>query len=89
MSKSHELLDPSDIGTAKRPKTNKTVSTTNSQPAIPVSGVWGVLLFFVSVSIIFANYMVFFGSPFSWTTVGLLAPSTAFVALLVLYKFVK
>lgn len=92
MSKSQELLDPSDFGSApprKESKKKAKQAPVSSRPCIPVSGIYGVLLFFVSISILYANYMTFFGMDFSWTNVALLFPSTAFVALLVLYKFIK
>lgn len=89
MSK-QELLDPSDFGSAPERKDNKKAKQAPvSRPSIPVSGPFGVILFFVSVSILYANYMTFFGMDFNWVNVVLLTPSTLFVVGLILYKFVK
>ena len=88
MSKSQELLDPSDFGSARKEK-KKAKQAPVSKHSIPVSGLFGVILFFVSASILYANYMTFFGMDFNWVNIVLLTPSTLFVAGLILYKFVK
>lgn len=87
MSKNKDLLDPSEIGTAPKRKEKK--ATDSTQPAIPVTGLFGLGLFLVAISIGYANYMVYFGTEFSVANVALLTPSTLFVAALSVYKFIK
>lgn len=82
--KNKDLLDPKDIGTAKRAKTP--VSTKPS--GVPVHGLWGILLLIVSASIIYANYRVFFGVEELLPRL-MLAPSTFAVVLFLIYKSAK
>lgn len=62
-------------------KTNKTVG-------IPTNGVAGLALLFVSISIAYSNYVVFFGTNDLISKV-MLAPSSAFVIIFLVYKAVK
>lgn len=61
----------------------------NIKRGLPLDGVFGLFLLFVCGSIVYANYMVFVGLPFSWLNVGLLTPSTLFVAGFLLFKAAK
>lgn len=55
---------------------------------IPVSGVAGILLLFVVVSIAYANYVVYFGTE-GWLPKLMLIPSTVFVGVFLFYKAYK
>ena len=66
----------------------KKKETIKQSKGMPVSGLAGIYLLFVSVSIAYANYIVFFG------TEGLLPklmliPSTLFVGAFLFYKAFK
>ena len=53
------------------------------------SGAAGLGLFLTCVSIAYANYMVYFGTEFDWVNTILLIPSTVFVGVVAIYKFVR
>ena len=55
---------------------------------IPVSGIWGVAILFVCISIGYANYTVFFGTE-GWIPKVMLIPSTLFVAAFLAFKAIK
>jgi hypothetical protein len=61
MSK-QDLLDPSEIGTAKRSKTPKAVKESRNWSVIRISGIFGLLVFTVCLSILYMAYMVIFGT---------------------------
>lgn len=83
-----EELKAEDIGSAPARKEFKKKNV-EAKPAIPASGLFGLGLFFVAVSILYANYMTFFGMDFSWVNVALLTPSSVFVVCVMVYKFIK
>lgn len=62
MSKSQDILDPSEIGTAKRPKTPKSPKESRNWSVIRISGIFGLLVFTVCLSILYMAYMVIFGT---------------------------
>lgn len=69
-------------------KTPQAIRGLQIQTGIPVHKGWGILMLFVMASIVYANYVVFFG------TEGLipklmLIPSTLFVAGFLVYKAAK
>lgn len=69
----------------KTPKTSTQENSTQSVPAIPVNGIWGVLLFVVCISIGYNTFLVLTG------TDGLLnqimsAPGVLFIIGFMLYK---
>jgi ABC-type Co2+ transport system permease subunit len=55
---------------------------------IPVSGIWGVAILFVCVSIGYANYVVFFGTE-GLTAKLMLIPSTLFVGAFLVFKALR
>lgn len=55
---------------------------------IPVHKGWGILMLFVAVSIMYANYVVFFGTE-GVIPKAMLIPSTLFVAGFLVYKAAK
>ena len=55
---------------------------------IPVSGLAGILLLFVAVSIAYANYVVYFGTEGLLPKI-MLIPSTLFVGVFLFYKAYK
>lgn len=55
---------------------------------LPVTGVAGLAILFVCISIAYANYMVYFGTD-DFVSKLMLLPSTLFVAAFLLYKAVK
>lgn len=78
MAKNNKVSAKTDIPT-----------TSIKRTGLPVHGTFGLFLLFVCGSIVYSNYMVFVGLPFSWLNVGLLAPSTLFVAGFLIYKAAK
>lgn len=71
----------------KKDKTTPEVVTTKK--GMPVHGVAGLALLFVCGSIVYANYMVFVGLPFSIFNTVLLVPSSLFVLGFLVYKALK
>lgn len=55
---------------------------------IPVTGIWGFLLLLVAVSVMYANYRVFFGVDELVPRI-MLAPSTLAVVVFLIYKSTK
>lgn len=72
----------------KELKTAKVTYKKDIKQGIPVHGVYGVAVLFVCASILFANYVVYFGTD-GLTTKLLLVPSTIFVAAFLVYKAIK
>lgn len=66
-------------------KTTPKVSTTNESPAIPVNGVWGVLLFVVCISIGYNVYLVLTGTSGLFNQV-MAAPAVLFIIGFLVYK---
>jgi len=58
------------------------------QNGIPVNGLAGLALLFVCISIVYANYVVFFGTTGLVTKV-MLIPSSLFVIAFLIYKSTK
>jgi len=79
---------------AKKEKKTKELPTAkikynkDIKQGLPVTGVYGVAILFVCVSILYANYIVFFGTEGLLSKVVLL-PSTLFVAGFLVYKSLK
>lgn len=74
---------------SKKLKTPSEHAATPVRKGLPVHGVAGLVLLFVCGSIVYANYMVFVGLPFSIVNCVLLAPSTLFVAGFLIFKAVR
>ena len=66
----------------------KEVKPTKVYKGIPTSGIAGIGILFVSVSILFANYQVYFGVD-SMVSKVMLIPSTLFVAGFLVLKALK
>lgn len=88
MSKNHDLLDPSEIGTAKRPKTPKAQATTTNHSIIRISGIYGLLIFTVCLSILYMAYMVIFGTD-DMISKYMTIPALAFVLYFLIVKAAK
>ena len=73
---------------AKNKKTNKDTSAPEPVKGLPVHGLYGVALLFVSVSIGYANYVVYFGTEGTMPKI-MLVPSTLAVAAFLVYKALK
>lgn len=87
MSKNDDLLDPSEIGSAKRPKAKiKAPTTTNSY--INISGLYGLLVFAVCLSILYMAYMVIFGTD-DRISQYMTIPALAFVLYFFIVKAAK
>lgn len=67
-------------------KDKKNVVKTHS--SIPVSGFSGLALLFVAASILYANYVVFFGTVGMVSKIALI-PSSLFVLAFFTYKAIK
>jgi len=81
MSKQNkDLLDPSEIGVTKRPKTKEVVTK-----GVPMNAGWGILWLTVCASVVYANYRVFFGVNELIPRL-MLIPSTLAVLAFLLYK---
>lgn len=60
MAKNPDILEVSEIGTAKRPK--NITKRPRDWAVIRISGIYGLLIFAVSCSILYMAYMVIFGT---------------------------
>lgn len=85
MGKNQDLLDASDIGSLPARKAQKKV---NNSTYVNISGVSGLALFAVCVSILYMAYMVYFGTDDLISKV-MLAPAVAFVAAFFIIKSIK
>lgn len=81
-----DLLDADTIGSAPARKSKK--QPENTSTTIPVSGLFGLGILFVAISIGYANYIVFFGTDDLISKI-MLIPSTLFVAVFLLLKALK
>lgn len=70
--------------TTTKPK----ASVTNVRKGVPIHGLWGILALIVAVSVMYANYRVFFGTDDILSRVMLL-PSTLAVVSFLVYKALK
>ena len=87
MSKNDDLLDPKDIGTVKRPSTPK-AKVNNTTTYINISGVFGLLVFAVCLSIHYMAYMVIFGTD-DMISKYMTIPALAFVLYFLIVKAAK
>jgi hypothetical protein len=55
---------------------------------IPISGLWGIGMLFVCISIGYANYLVYFGTD-DWLPKLMIVPSTIFIAYFLVTKAIK
>lgn len=87
MSK-QELLDPSEIGTAKRTKTPKATKEARNWSVIRISGIYGLLVFIVCLSILYMAYMVIFGTD-DMISKYMTVPALLFVTYFLVIKAAK
>ena len=73
---------------AEKPKHKTDITGAIKRQGLPIHGIFGLALLFVCVSIVFANYMVYFGTSDMISKLMLL-PSTLFVVIFLTIKAVK
>ena len=73
---------------AEKPKHKTDITGAIKRQGLPIHGIFGLALLFVCVSIVFANYMVYFGTSDIVSKLMLL-PSTLFVVIFLTIKAVK
>lgn len=72
----------------RKTKSNKAEKPVVKPAGLPVHGIYGIFLLTVAVSIIYANYRVFFGVE-DLTARIMLIPSTIAVVTFLVYKAAK
>lgn len=85
MSK-QDLLDPKEIGTLKRPKTP--AKAPRNWGIIHITGLYGLSIFLVCLSILYMAYMVIFGTEDVISQV-MTIPALLFVAYFLIVKAVR
>lgn len=82
-----DLLDPKDIGTAKRAKTPKTVNTTK-HTVVRLDGIWGILMIPVLISIAYNVFLVLTGTDGDLNRI-MAAPAVLFIGYVFVAKMAK
>lgn len=85
MSKNQDLLDASEIGSIPGRKSKKTV---DNSTRVNISGISGLLLFAVCISILYMAYMVIFGTD-DIISQAMTAPALLFVIIFLVIKSLK
>jgi hypothetical protein len=85
--KNQDLLDPKDIGTAKRAKSAKPVNT-NNKTVIRLDGFYGLLMIPVLVSMGYNTFLVLTGTNSQLNQI-LAVPTLSFIAYVFIRKMWK
>lgn len=85
MSKNQDLLDASEIGSIPARKNKK---ATDNSTYVNISGITGLALFAVCISIAYMSYMVIFGTT-DIISQAMTAPALLFVVFFLINKSLK
>lgn len=86
--KNEDLLDPKDIGSTSRPKSQSKKVKESKPTYIRIDGIYGLLMIPVIASIAYNVFLVLTGTQSQFNQI-MAVPAVAFVALLFVIKFWK